>query len=67
MSKKTFISIVDDDESVREALRGLMKSLGFAAEAFASAEEFLASDSRDRTACLITDNANAGPDRPRPP
>jgi FixJ family two-component response regulator len=55
MSKKTLISIVDDDESVREAMQGLMKSLGFAAEAFASAEEFLASASRDRAACLITD------------
>lgn len=55
MSNKAFISIVDDDASVREALKGLMKSLGFTAEAFASAEEFLASDSRKRSACLITD------------
>jgi FixJ family two-component response regulator len=55
MLKKALISIVDDDESVREAMQGLMKSLGFAAEAFASAEEFLASDSRNRAACLITD------------
>ena len=55
MSKEAFISIVDDNESVREAMQGLMKSLGFAAEAFASAEEFLESENRDRAACLITD------------
>jgi FixJ family two-component response regulator len=55
MLKEAFISIVDDDESVREAMRALMKSLGFAAETFPSAEEFLASDSRNRAACLITD------------
>jgi FixJ family two-component response regulator len=52
---KALISIVDDDESVREAMQGLMKSLGFAAESFASAEDFLASDCRDRAACVITD------------
>jgi FixJ family two-component response regulator len=55
MSRETLISIVDDDESVREAMQGLMKSLGFSAEAFASAEEFLASDCLNRAACLITD------------
>jgi FixJ family two-component response regulator len=55
MSKEALISIVDDDESVREAMQALMKSLGFAAESFASGEEFLASDSRNRAACLITD------------
>jgi FixJ family two-component response regulator len=55
MAKEALISIVDDDESVREAMQALMKSLGFAAESFASAEEFLASDSRNRAACLITD------------
>jgi FixJ family two-component response regulator len=52
---KALISIVDDDESVREAMQGLMKSLGFATESFASAEDFLASDCRDRAACVITD------------
>ena len=55
MLKKELISIVDDDESVREAMQGLMKSLGFTVETFASAEEFLASDSRNHAACLITD------------
>ena len=55
MLKEALISIVDDDASVREAMQALMKSLGFAAETFSSAEEFLASDSRNRAACLITD------------
>jgi FixJ family two-component response regulator len=49
------ISIVDDDESLREALTGLMKSLGYAAVAFACAEDFLKSSRRDRTSCLIAD------------
>src|SRR5256886_16117174 len=49
------ISIVDDDESVREALKSLLKSVGFEAEAFASAEEFLNSGHLCRTACLILD------------
>jgi FixJ family two-component response regulator len=49
------ISIVDDDLSVREATRGLVRSLGYRAAAFASADEFLQSDSLDETSCLITD------------
>lgn len=55
MANKQLISIVDDDESVREATKGLMKSLGFAAEVFPSAEDFLASRHLRRTACLIAD------------
>jgi FixJ family two-component response regulator len=55
MPDETLISIVDDDESVREAMKGLMRSLGFAAEAFWSAEDFLKSDRLDRTGCLIAD------------
>jgi FixJ family two-component response regulator len=55
MPTKPLIVIVDDDESVREATRGLMKSLGFEARCFADAEEFLASDCLPRTACLIAD------------
>jgi FixJ family two-component response regulator len=55
MLKEALISIVDDDASVREAMQALMKSLGYAAETFASAEEFLASDSRNQAVCLITD------------
>ncbi len=49
------ISIVDDDVSIREALKGLMRSARFNAEAFASAEDFLASESLHATSCLILD------------
>jgi FixJ family two-component response regulator len=46
---------VDDDASIREALKGLMRSARFNAEAFASAEDFLASESLHDTSCLILD------------
>jgi FixJ family two-component response regulator len=49
------ISIVDDDASIREALKSLMRSVRFNVEAFGSAEEFLASEHFDQTACLILD------------
>lgn len=49
------VAIVDDDESVRGALQGLMKEAGFTALAFASAEEFLNSGEQQRTSCLIAD------------
>ena len=49
------ISIVDDDESVRETLKGVVRSFGLKASAFASAEEFLESNRLQETACLITD------------
>lgn len=49
------VAIVDDDESVRSALEGLMKVVGLSARAFASAEEFLDSRVHERTACLIAD------------
>jgi FixJ family two-component response regulator len=49
------ISIVDDDASIREALKSLMRSVRIDVEAFASAEEFLASDRLNDTACLILD------------
>jgi FixJ family two-component response regulator len=51
------VSVVDDDESVRESLPDLLKELGFPARAFASATEFLASDVLDQTWCLILDVA----------
>ncbi|MET3521824.1 response regulator [Mesorhizobium abyssinicae] len=54
------ISIVDDDESVRESLPDLVRELGFCAEAFSSAEEFLAFDRLDWTRCLILDVAMPG-------
>lgn len=53
--RSVLVSVVDDDESVREALPDLLRELGYAAEAFASAEAFLASGSVNRTACLILD------------
>ena len=49
------ISIVDDDASIREALKSLMRSVRFDVDAFASAEEFLASERFNDTACLILD------------
>ena len=55
MEKRSLVSIVDDDESVRESLPDLLRQLGFAAEAFASAEAFLASNVIDETSCLLLD------------
>jgi FixJ family two-component response regulator len=49
------IAVVDDDDSVREAVAGLVKSLGFGAVAFKSADAFLNSKRRDGAACLIAD------------
>jgi FixJ family two-component response regulator len=49
------ISIVDDDESVREALCRLLRSAGFAANSFASAEEYLSSDQPGNADCLLID------------
>jgi FixJ family two-component response regulator len=56
----SLVSVVDDDESVRESLPDLLRELGFAARSFASAEEFLASDSLGVTRCLILDVAMPG-------
>jgi len=55
LSKGVMISIVDDDESVREATKELVRSLGYSAVAFASAEDFLRSGQLSTTACLISD------------
>ena len=52
---KPLISIVEDDESVREAIKGLMRSLGYRVEAVASPQEFLSSRQVRRTSCLIAD------------
>jgi FixJ family two-component response regulator len=49
------ISIVDDDECARTAMEGLVRSLGYAAAAYASAEDFLDSNQVNDTSCLITD------------
>jgi len=53
--KANVVAIVDDDELIRDALRGLMKAAGFYALSFASAEEFLNSGEQQHTACLIAD------------
>jgi FixJ family two-component response regulator len=55
MGIRTLVSVVDDDESVRESLPDLLREFGFAARAFSSAEEFLASDCVSQTRCLILD------------
>jgi len=55
MTIRTRLSIVDDDESVRESLLDLLEHLGFAVQAFASADEFLQSPAISETDCLILD------------
>jgi FixJ family two-component response regulator len=60
MVRRSLVSVVDDDESVRESLPDLLRELGFAAHAFSSAEEFLTSDYIDQTRCLILDIAMPG-------
>ena len=64
----SLVSVVDDDESVRESLPDLVREFGFTAQAFSSAEEFLASDYIDQTKCLILDigmPGMSGPDLQR--
>ena len=53
--KTKLVAILDDDDSVRTALQGLLKAVGLPAQAFASAEEFLRSGQHRETACLIAD------------
>jgi FixJ family two-component response regulator len=55
MEHRTLVAIVDDDESVRESLPDALKRIGLAARAFASAQEFLASDCVAGAQCLILD------------
>jgi FixJ family two-component response regulator len=57
IGKGPLVSVVDDDESVRESLPDLLRQFGFAAEAFSSAEAFLASDFVSETNCLLLDIA----------
>ena len=68
MAMPPLVSIVDDDESVRESLPDMLKGFGFAVQAFSSAEAFLASDWVDQTSCLILDimmPGMSGPDLQR--
>ena len=60
MLNRPLISVVDDDESIRESLPDLLNEFGFTAQVFASAEEFLASDFITRTNCLVLDIAMPG-------
>jgi FixJ family two-component response regulator len=60
MAKRLLVSVVDDDESVRESLPDLLKELGYSVQAFSSAEEFLASDYIESTRCLILDLSMPG-------
>jgi FixJ family two-component response regulator len=60
MGNHALISVVDDDESVRESLPDLLRAFGFAVRAFSSAEDFLASDCIGQTKCLLLDIAMPG-------
>ena len=60
MAECSLVSVVDDDESVRESLPDLLREFGFAVQAFSSAEEFLASNYVCETKCLILDVAMPG-------
>ena len=55
MPKRSLVSVVEDDQFVRESMEMLMRSLGYQVEAFASAADFLASPRLAETACLIAD------------
>ena len=55
MSERPLVAVVDDSESVRESLPDLLEQVGFAVQAFASAEAFLASDAAGTTRCLVLD------------
>lgn len=59
-TQRPLVTVVDDDESVRESLPDLIREFGFAAQAFSSAEEFLLSDCVEGTRCLILDIAMPG-------
>jgi FixJ family two-component response regulator len=60
MTGRSLVAVVDDDESVRESLPDLLRQFGFAAQAFSSAEAFLASEALRETRCLILDVAMPG-------
>lgn len=59
-SERSLVSVVDDDESVRESLPDLIRQFGFCARTFSSAEAFLASDSVRETHCLLLDISMPG-------
>ena len=55
MDKRPLVAVVDDSDSVRESLPDLLQEFGFAAQAFSSAEAFLASEAANHASCLILD------------
>ena len=59
-NKRPLVSVVDDDQSIRESLPDLLREFGFAAQTFSSAEELLASAHVDQTDCLILDIVMSG-------
>ena len=60
MTERSLVAVVDDDQSVRESLPDLLRQFGFAAQAFSSAEAFLASEALSETRCLVLDVAMPG-------
>jgi FixJ family two-component response regulator len=60
MVSTSLVSVVDDDESVRESLPDMLRKFGFPSQVFSSAEDFLASDYLGQTRCLILDVAMPG-------
>jgi FixJ family two-component response regulator len=60
MKRQLLVSVVDDDESVRESLPDLLREFGFTARTFSSAEAFLASEEVSQTMCLLLDIAMPG-------
>lgn len=68
MSERPLVAVVDDDISVRESLPDLLQQVGFAVQAFASAEEFLTADAANAASCLVLDvglPGMSGPDLQR--
>jgi FixJ family two-component response regulator len=63
IGNQSIVMIVDDDDSIRKAVRRPMKAYGFAVETFASAEEYLGSDRLAKTSCLILDVHRLGMNR----
>ena len=55
MAERPLVAVVDDDKSLRNATRDLLKAAGFSADTFEDAESFLRSASRANTACLVAD------------
>lgn len=65
MTQSSLVSVIDDDESVRESLPDLLREFGFVVRAFSSAEEFLASDCPGQVECLILDIVMPGMSGPQ--